>query len=376
MLETELARRMIEKLIRYTDYHVNLMNEKGIIIASTDREREGTFHEIAYDMIIKEKDIAEVLEDESFLGVKSGINMSLEFDHKRIGVVGVTGDPSQVRSVAFIIRMSVESMLEYEIAKEQAERKRSTRDKFLNGLLYEDEIDQEGIEQAAKRLGYENKRIRIPLLISFLNEVNISELLEQLKSNPRCSCQDILLSTKDDKLLLFISAPGSLEEVFCNYKYIAGEYLSYFLNGLREKKIGCNIYTGPVQSHFLNYRSSYQMCLWLERHIANSGIGVYFYDHIDEYLKSQIPVIELHKIFGTFQVNMDEGFKVSFISQIDALYQNNYNLDSSSKKLFIHKNTMSFRLDKIRNLLGVNPIQNSKDRIFVDYLNYYLKRMN
>lgn len=376
MLDSGLAGRLIEKLMKYTDYNVNLMNEKGVIIASTDGGRIGSFHEIAYNIIKKNQDLVEVEEDSDFLGVRRGINMSLEFEQQKIGVVGVTGEPKKVRDVALIVRMAVESILEYEIAREQSDRRKSTKDKFLSDLLYKEEADREDLKQEAEQLGYADNRIRIPLMITADGKQDLQELLRRIKAGPHYIKQDIITITRDEKLLLFAAASGTLDYIFSNYKYLAGEYLNDFLNNMRTEGKACSVYVGSLQSNFLNYRYSYHQCLWLERHIASEGIGIYFYDHIDEYLKSQIPVMELHKIFGTFQVNLKEDFKSSFIKHIGTLYQNNYNLDASSKALFIHKNTMGFRLEKIKNLLGINPIQNSRERDFADYLCYYLKRMN
>ena len=48
MLEETLAKKLIERVSEYTSYNVNIMNEDGIIIASVDPKRVGTFHEAAY----------------------------------------------------------------------------------------------------------------------------------------------------------------------------------------------------------------------------------------------------------------------------------------------------------------------------------------
>ena len=47
MLDKILAERFIDKISEFTEYNVNIMNEKGIIIASKDKDRIGGFHEIA-----------------------------------------------------------------------------------------------------------------------------------------------------------------------------------------------------------------------------------------------------------------------------------------------------------------------------------------
>lgn len=70
-LNVAFAEKFITKLTAYTSYNINIMNQKGIIIASRNPERVGDFHEIAFDMISEHKDVIEVSEQEEFLGVDS-----------------------------------------------------------------------------------------------------------------------------------------------------------------------------------------------------------------------------------------------------------------------------------------------------------------
>lgn len=51
MLENSLAEKLIEQVTRYTSYNVNIMNEKGVIIASRNPERIGKFHEVAWQIV-------------------------------------------------------------------------------------------------------------------------------------------------------------------------------------------------------------------------------------------------------------------------------------------------------------------------------------
>ena len=47
MIDALLAKKFIERITQYTEYNVNIMDEKGIIIASKNTSRIGTFHEVA-----------------------------------------------------------------------------------------------------------------------------------------------------------------------------------------------------------------------------------------------------------------------------------------------------------------------------------------
>ena len=60
VLDVELAEKIIDKLADCTDYNVNIMNDKGIIVASKDKSRVGTFHEVALEIVQKKLDYKEV----------------------------------------------------------------------------------------------------------------------------------------------------------------------------------------------------------------------------------------------------------------------------------------------------------------------------
>ena len=118
MLNPDLASRFVEQISTYTDYNVNIMNEKGIIIASRDTGRIDSYHETAHKMIKSRQDMIAVTDNESYLGVKNGVNLLVYEGKTPVGVVGVTGVPEKVQEIALIIKMALESMLRYEQHRE------------------------------------------------------------------------------------------------------------------------------------------------------------------------------------------------------------------------------------------------------------------
>ena len=102
-LDTQFAIQMIEKVKQYTDYNINIMNERGIIVASLTRERLGTFHEIAMQIIQGDQDEIVVYKDEDYIGTREGVNVAFSYKNKKIGVIGITGDPEKVRPIAMIL---------------------------------------------------------------------------------------------------------------------------------------------------------------------------------------------------------------------------------------------------------------------------------
>lgn len=114
MIHADFARKFVERIAHYTDYNINIMNEQGIIIASRNPERIGTFHETAYRMIRSNLEISSVSKGDALLGVQNGVNLLVHYGKKPIAVVGVTGEPDKVREIALIIKMSLETMVRYE----------------------------------------------------------------------------------------------------------------------------------------------------------------------------------------------------------------------------------------------------------------------
>ncbi|QIB26585.1 PucR family transcriptional regulator [Caloranaerobacter azorensis] len=49
------------------------------------------------------------------------------------------------------------------------------------------------------------------------------------------------------------------------------------------------------------------------------------------------------------------------------------NLKNAAKDLYVHRNTIVFRLNKIKELLNIDPIHNDTDRILLRLLYFYIK---
>ena len=107
MIEAAFARKFVEQITQYTEYNINIMNENGIIIASRDPRRIGTFHEVAYRIVTGSEEFVVTTKEGDYPGVLPGINQVIMLDGKREGVVGITGNPDDVRPIALITKMAV-----------------------------------------------------------------------------------------------------------------------------------------------------------------------------------------------------------------------------------------------------------------------------
>lgn len=373
MIDAELAWKFIEQVVNYTDYNINIMNQNGIIIASRDPRRVGTFHEVAYYIVTGTEDVVTVTGENDYPGVRPGINMVLIIDGKREGVVGVSGNPGEIRSVAMIIKMAMEAMVKYENQREELLRRQSRKEQFLNLLTHEPFTDVEMLKDMAKQLNYSEKPIRIPVLC-VLEQGNAETILQTLKAGSKHGKQDISFVLDEHRILIFKTMDQSCCEILSDYKFLIADYLSDVLQWLRCQEKTGKFYIGSFQSSFTQYYYGYQHCLWLERNVKNDSRAVFFYDHAGEYLRYVMPMNELQRMFHVYHLLLNEKEKKNYLELMKALMASNYNLVKASEGLFMHKNTFSYRYKKMKDLFNADPMVSSQDRDYMEAFYTYLRK--
>ena len=88
-LDPQLAQSIVDKMMESIPYNINMMNEKGYIIASGDKNRINTLHIGAIDTIQSGK-TKPMVESFGKFG-QPGVNIPVEFNGETIGVIGITG---------------------------------------------------------------------------------------------------------------------------------------------------------------------------------------------------------------------------------------------------------------------------------------------
>lgn len=372
MIDVVLAEKFVKKAANYTEYNINIMNERGIIIASSDSTRVGSFHEVAYQIIKADKDIVEVVSADGFQGGRTGINMALLLHKEKAGVLGITGDPEEIRGIAQILKMSLETMLEYEEQNKKNYQQQSVRTRFMDGLLYQEEADSEGeLSAVSEQLGYDPHLRRIPILVTFDRPADAYQLLEQLHKRMLLGAQDISAVTRSNNIIIYRSFKN---QSFNEYKYQIGSFLDALGACFAERELTCEYFVGSFQERYRHYRKGFTHCTWLKHHCKSQpGEVRFFYDHIGDYMRSLASGYELNRIFACVADQIEEERKASVIELAETLHRNNYNLNESSKELFIHKNTLIFRYNKVKDQFNINPMQSMADREFLDWLALYLK---
>lgn len=381
MIEAELAKKFIERLTQYTEYNINIMDESGLIIASRDPSRVGTYHEVADRIIRGEQDVIVIHDDKEFPGVLPGINMAITHQGHKEGVIGVTGDPAAIHDVAMVIRLAMETLLRYEKQQEEIRLRRNRKEHFLNILTQKEFADSSELRGIARQLGLDESLVRVPVVCRLAQEGNIKadlsdpeEALIELRRGKGHWIQDFSAVLDETHLIVYKTVRFNGRKNFVDYKEELTEYLAHLQAWLKQKSARAIFYVGSLQTSFTQYYYAYRHCKWLESHLhAPDGI-IFFNDYVREYFRTLIPRQELQRAFLIYSQEMSEDSRKQFTEMMRAFEETNYNLSESAARLYIHKNTLIYRYNKFKDMLGVDPLESSMDRGFMELLYMYLAK--
>lgn len=148
-LSQALAQRIVDELTPALQENLNLMDAHGVIVASNDASRVGTLHPGAREAAATNS-VVTVEAGSARSGERAGVNVPLEHRGTVIGVVGVTGEPAKVRSLAPVLALTIGLLFERE-AELAGESQRDARDRDLLARLVYGARPQDAVGLLARR---------------------------------------------------------------------------------------------------------------------------------------------------------------------------------------------------------------------------------
>lgn len=99
LIPLDLAEQVVGVLHQITGGKVNFMGVGGTIVASAQPERVGTIHEGGQKIMAGEVDEIAITEEmaKSMMGALPGYNGVVRFEGKKVGCIGLGGDPDYVK---------------------------------------------------------------------------------------------------------------------------------------------------------------------------------------------------------------------------------------------------------------------------------------
>lgn len=362
---------IVEVMERTIHKDINIMDEKGCIIASTDPLRIGAFHAGAHEIISKGLDKFIICENEDYEGTKSGINLPIIIQDKIVGVVGITGEVDEVSVLGTIIKKMTEIMISDNYQSNQQQSFNNLRYHFISYLLLnEEEInDEEELILRGKILGID---VNLKRVISVLNPINnnennidvrdeikkqkvydnvINEIEKTLDKNSQeiviqLGSRIVIFSSSEDINHIFQRVTNIKDNIKQKYNYI----LYAGIGNLASNKI-------EIQK---SYREADMACN-MATILKNQPIKVST-DILVETLLQTVPKSDRIKLLERVFMNYTMEDIKEWIILLRCFVENNGSINGTATNLCIHKNTLQYRLTKLKTITGYDA-RNIKDSI-------------
>lgn len=397
-ITNSFAQKIVEKVSRNSGYGISMTDDSGTIIASYSAKNINKYSKDAA-MVIKDGKTREILKKQDNLsGVhEAAIVLPLLLGSDIISSIIIEGDLENIRSAATIIKSSIETIIEYDIIREENRKKIREEEILISDILSKKFIkDDINNITSYHKMDYNTTLSRSVILIEIERKENKyfninldlgydasienlkDELIRVIKENRFLTNQDIVGFYGKDQIVII---KGFLTVVDTYKIYRALEKICYdILNDLVNNKIfSFSIAYGNVYSDITEMCKSYKEALEVIKlgKLIKNDSGVYLIDNmLLESVGYSLPNrIKINMILPLLEKlkKEDGNIDIELLSTIEALVDNCFNLSKTSKKIFLHRNTIAFRLEKFKSLTGLNPISSFRDAFLTKMAAIYVK---
>jgi carbohydrate diacid regulator len=354
-ISKQVAFQIVSDISKIINQHVNLMDHNGVIVASTDQKRAGSYHGGAHKVISEQLEELVVSSDSEYSGARKGINVPVMLNGEIVGVIGVTGEYSEVSKYSQIIKKMTEILLLENYSIEQKKLDDRIKQRFLDDWLFtnRDFYDPEFIERG-QRMGID---INIPRRVVLAEIENLSKYSDNVRGQQIIDSVNriVRMITREISNSVFTKTASTM---ICLVAESADEKLRIFAEKIRANVIkiyGISVLIGIDQQNRKLNRSFVKAKKALLA-AKNFPHKVCFYNDITlEIFTDEISPGSKKEFIQHIFNNYTDGEIERWVSLIKTYLDNNGSIAQTAKELSIHKNTLQYQLIKLCEHTGRDP---------------------
>ncbi|WP_169312594.1 PucR family transcriptional regulator [Leadbettera azotonutricia] len=369
---------------------IHVTNEEGRILASTESKRMGTKSSTAQYIIQVLRPAA--IKSAEFVAYGTPIYFNKELS----GCVVIRGPADSAPRQGELIRVSIESALEYEYYMRNREQNEDGTASIALMLL-SDKIDAERLVPLMNKHELDNMLLRSVLCISlkfhqtsyFNINLNLgyqagierirAEAVKRIKANRYLNSQDIVYVYDGNTIVIiksFIPVSDysriylSLDKICQDVARTLSEF-SAFSFGISYGNVsyGINELKKSLQEAMeiisIGQRTQPKEQLFILEHILFDNICHYLYPQIVNKL-IEPAISKLTKKDGSIQQDL--------ISCAEAFVDNCMSFSRTAQNTMLHRNTINSRLAKLTSLTGLDPAHSFRDAFIIKMLATYIRQ--
>ncbi|SAL03668.1 transcriptional regulator [Caballeronia calidae] len=168
-IDSRLAAQIVEQATKVLPFDVNVMDAKGSVVASTDPSRVGSFHRGA-QMVLGSASEVEIDHDAAarIPNTRPGVNLPLFVRERLVGVIGLTGAPADVRQFGKLLQSMAQLILERDELTLELQREEHHKEEFVRqAILGSSHLSSVEVAAWAARVGIDLELTRSALICQF-----------------------------------------------------------------------------------------------------------------------------------------------------------------------------------------------------------------
>lgn len=351
------AQQIVETVKDVCNHNINFIDTNGIIFASTDASRVGDFHEIGKQVVTTGRTI-EVETDNSFFGTQKGVNIPFVYKGEIMAVIGISGAPDEVRRYAYLAQKITTLILREHEMDARSNSRKAQMNYVVRALTTGEHINHgyfmEFLESYHADFNVDYQTILVQL-DSRYNPSNLSLIEKQIYQAFEQTGSPFITFQYPNEYVMFLEA-AKLEKWIYIFQNLADNYGGILKIGIGSRCI------------LTRQNQSYQTAKIAVHSLpADRGLAL-FEDLSLEILLGSVSADAREQFLHKTMERLDEKEK----HLLEVYFECDFSLKKTCEKLFIHKNTVQYQLDKIRRMSGYNP-RSFRDAVIL-YLGLRLAR--
>lgn len=349
MISNQILQNTIEGLKAITRIDLCVMDIEGKVLASTFSNAEDY-----------EKFVLEFVNSPADSQVLQGFQFFKVFDeHQLEFIILARGDSDDVYMIGKVASFQIQNLL-------VAYKERFDKDNFIKNLLL-DNLLLIDIYSRAKKLHIQTDVKRVVMIVETA-EGKDNNILEMMRTFYGSGSRDFVTAVDENNVIVVkdLTDGDDTREI-----EKAAAAMESFLE--REGMTGIHIAFGTVVKEIKEVSRSYK-----EAKMA-MDVGKIFFDERNIIAYSELGIgrliyqlpIPLCKMFikEIFGGKSPDDFDEETLTTINKFFENSLNVSETSRQLFIHRNTLVYRLDKLQKNTGLDL------RVFEDAITFRIALM-
>lgn len=367
------AQQIVDEIGDLVHQNINLMDENGYIIASNDRSRIGDFHEGAYQII--QQQLPELYIDsdleQRLSRVRQGINLPIRVDGKVEGVVGITGSYEAVIQYGQIVQRMAAILVKERIRLDEERLDLRVRSRFLEEWVFSSHLsNQHSLYERGLALGIDVRLPRRCMVVCVRDLARYTKTLEG---------QQFLEQVEAEVNAFLVHYPGTIvlrnaarQILLLNRRPTA--QLAALAQELREHlrtTVGADLLVGidddvhDLHTAYLQASRALQIAPQYKSQVVS------YRDLNIELIFDQVsPQDKLQYLRKLFPDRDSQQLREDF-ALLDAYFQAEGSISKAAASLYIHKNTLQYRLRQLAEMTGFDVRKPSNAPILYVALQFF-----